>query len=196
MAKQRLEIERRWLLECLPGPEILRAPTTNYICYSSIYFYRDERGVENRIQRRVNHKGPFPNWSRDVMAEITFPIVTKKGHGMVRQETTKIAADQSDYDYYFYKRPKLPIIVMNLWEIPRPGGHKWEIKVPDSVSNPPKLGFDKPNGLILAELEFDSVEEAIAFSDFPDWMKIEKEVTDDPRYNVLGLALHGMPKPR
>ena len=45
-------------------------------------------------------------------------------------------------------------------------------------------------------LEFDNVDEANAFSDFPDWMEIEKEITDDPRYNIRSLAVHGIPKPR
>lgn len=46
-------------------------------------------------------------------------------------------------------------------------------------------------GLIMAEVEFDSIEECDAFVP-PKWFG--REVTDDKRYTNHSLALHGLPE--
>lgn len=46
-------------------------------------------------------------------------------------------------------------------------------------------------GLVMAEVEFDSVDAALAFTP-PDWL--HPEVTDDRRYGNSWLALHGRPE--
>lgn len=199
MAKTHLEIERRWPLSGLPGPEILRAPSTNLICYEVVYIYIDEK-LETRIQRRVNHKGPFAGHDPLVEPEITYPIVTKLGHGILRQETPKIFAD--DDTFLYYKKRKLPSLPIILYEVFLPGKKKpWEFKHADWFMTPHELGFRQLNTPVIAELEFDSMELAMAFDvtkDAPIWLRslIEKEVTDDQRYNVSSLAQYGPPNPR
>lgn len=54
------------------------------------------------------------------------------------------------------------------------GGHIWEIDFFDNYE------------FVIAELEFESVEEAEAFTNFPSW--IGKEVTDDSSYLNCNLA--------
>ena len=196
MAKPHLEIERRWLLKKLPDYEIRQAPNSTYIHYTSVYIYFYEN-LETRIQRRVNHRGPYPQWHPDIKPEITYPVVTKIGKGLSRLESPKLLADESLFRFYFDQK-EFPRVSVDLWEIPFPQrkGKKWEIKQPNWVTNPVELGFDQYNNIVFVELEFDDVDKAKAFSDFPDWMEIEKEVTDDPRYNVRSLAVDGIPNPR
>ena len=47
------------------------------------------------------------------------------------------------------------------------------------------------SGLLLAEVEFDSIEDADGFAN-PDWFG--KEVTNDKRYKNKNLAVNGLPK--
>lgn len=194
MAKTHLEIERRWLLSGLPGPEILLAPSTNFIYHTSIYIHLSPH-LEVRIQKRVNHKGPRPGVSA-YKAEITYPVVSKFDRGMVRQESPKLLVNELVYEYYYYSDHRLPRIPVQLWEIPL-STKILEIKKPDRVYLPPQLW---PQELVLAELEFDTVEEADAFKvkSTPAWFQelAPEEVTNDPRYNMRNLAVYGIPNPR
>lgn len=57
------------------------------------------------------------------------------------------------------------------------------IKVDDHIW---EIDFFEEYDLVIAELEFDTIEEANAFIDFPSW--IIKEVTDNPSYLNCNLA--------
>ena len=57
------------------------------------------------------------------------------------------------------------------------------IRINDNVW---EVDFFKDYEFVVAELEFDSVEDAENFTDFPDW--ILKEVTNDPSYLNCNLA--------
>jgi CYTH domain-containing protein len=50
---------------------------------------------------------------------------------------------------------------------------------------------DRLEGLVTAEVEFDSVEASVAFEP-PPWFG--RELTEDPRYKNRNLALGGLPK--
>lgn len=197
MAKKHLEIERRWLLKELPDKEILYARGSVCIQYTAVYIYHDGK-IETRIQQRVNHKGPHPQWHRDVRAEITYPLVTKIGTGLVRSESPKLLADETLYDFY-YSQAELPRIAMRLWELPYLNGKKWEIKQPDPINNLSRLRFSFDKNVTLVEMEFDDIEEAKAFDSLPhpNWFSalMVKEVTHDHRYHVLRLAVNGRPDP-
>lgn len=195
--KKHLEIERRWLLKSLPGPEILGHESTTFIHYTAVYIFRDEN-LEVRVQKRVDHRGPH----RVSRPRIKFPLVTKLGRGMIRQESPKLQADEKTYERYFCSIPLLPCLPMNLWELSLSNGQRWEIKTVDWTNASPGLGFGQFNNVILAEMEFQDEESARAFGtddfplwDFPTWLKplVIREVTDDPRYEMGGLATHGRP---
>lgn len=186
MAKENkhLEIERRWLLRGLPEWYILHATQyynipldVRHSFFTTVYIISDPE-LEVRIRRRLFN------------GEVTYSVETKLGLGLTRQESPKLLADAKLFDYYFGTLGK-PYFSKDHWEITLPSSQKWEINLlrePNSVQ-----------GLVVAEMEFDSEEEAKQFSekDFPDWLKplIVKEVTDDPRYNGKNLAVYGKPNP-
>ena len=176
MAKKHLEIERRWLLRGLPDLVILLAIGVERAERTTVYVVSDP-DLELRIRQQSSN------------GEITYPVVTKVGSGLMRQESPKLFANADIFNHYYITLDK-PYLVKNHWIIPLETGRKLEIN-----------RFTQPKfyGLILAEMEFESEEAANSFgdNDFPEWLKplIIKEVTDDTRYNGKNLAVHGRPKP-
>lgn len=179
-----LEIERRWLLSGLPKREILYHFVNDRAKIITVYIVSDPQ-VEMRIRKR-----------RDLVSRnTTFPVVTKIGQGLTRQESPKLSANEKLFHFYFIlHKPRPPFTAEKYWKIyPTDdlSGREVEIKY---LTLPPSLC-----GLTLAEIEFDSEEEARQFSetDFPEWLNplVVKEVTEDPRYNGKNLALHGRPNP-
>lgn len=174
-----LEIERRWLLSSLPPPTVLAASNSEWSHIITVYIVTNPQ-LEVRIRMR-----------QDFMNNFTFPVVMKLGQGLKRQETPKLSADKPLFDYYYELKPQLPRSAEDYWKIRLPNGRKVEIKC---LKRPSSLC-----GLTLAEVEFDSEEEAKQFNeqDFPDWLKplVVKEVTEDIRYNGKNLAVYGRPNP-
>lgn len=175
-ASKHLEIERRFLLRGLPGPEILLDPATVWTQLTTVFIEIHPR-FEVRIRRRWDGK------------EATYPIVTKYGSGISRQESPKILGDEDLFDYYLLNR-KCPFHAKDHWEVPLPVVHKAEISK--------FLRPDNTEGLCLLEIEFENETAAGEFklSDLPDWLQnlVIKEVTDDPAYNGKNLAVHGAPE--
>ncbi len=176
---EHLEIERRWLLSNIPFPG---RGTTNfvYLHLMSIYLLI-EPAIEVRL-RRVNH------FEMDVAD--TFCLETKLGYGLARQETPKLVADAELFNYYL-ERERFPRLEKDHWEYLYSSGLNLEINL-----------FLMPTdirGLVLAEIEFKSEEDARKFglNNFPAKFRlfIKKEVTEDPRYNSKNLAMNGRPDP-
>lgn len=182
MAKQHLEIEKRWLLSGLPDYEILAAIDVEWSELTTVYIVSDP-DLEVRIRRRSG------------IVEITYSVVTKIGSGLTRQESPKLSADADLFNYYYVTLGK-SYLVKNHWKIPLGADQKFQ-ELEINRFTQPKLAQGR--GLLLAEMEFESEEAAVAFNekDFPMWLKplIVKEVTDDSRYNGKNLAVHGRPDP-
>jgi adenylate cyclase len=104
----------------------------------------------------------------------------KQGQGLKRVQTeVALSAEQFDAMWPHTQGRRL---VKQRYEVPR-GPHVIELDV---------FGGSL-EGLIIAEVEFETVEEAGGF-DPPGWFG--EEVTDDARYQNRNLALHGRPERR
>ena len=176
-----LEIERRWLLKDLPGLEVLASTRIGVECFEleTVYILNDPE-LEVRIKRKYSYQNP----------KITYSVVTKLGAGLTRQESPKLFATSTLFNYYKTVLGK-PYLSKVHRDIVLPSGQKWEI----SLYEHPETIY----GLVIAEMEFETEEAAKKFSeqDFPDWLKplVVKEVTEDPRYNGKNLAVHGRQNP-
>jgi CYTH domain-containing protein len=104
----------------------------------------------------------------------------KKGQGLSRVQT-EVALSRDQFDA-LWPHTEGRRVVKQRHEIPY-GRHVIELDVFQGLLE----------GLIIAEVEFASVEEAGAF-DPPEWFG--EEVTDDARYQNRNLALHGRPTRR
>ncbi|MEK7151252.1 MAG: hypothetical protein AAB784_00865 [Patescibacteria group bacterium] len=180
MFEKHLEIERRWLLRGLPLSEILSRSMLS--TRTTIYVVRDPM-LELRIRERTKSD-----------REVDYGVVAKVGSGMTRNETPKIPCGGKLFRYYMVQRK--PYLTKEHFEVvdmtTATNGLKWEISL---FVEPPNI-----KGLVLAELEFDDIGAANAFStdrDLPEWLRslVIKEVTDDPRYNGKNLAVSGRPNP-
>ena len=176
MVKEYLEIERRWLLSGLPSNEILRAVDVELVGFTTVYVLSDP-DLELRIRQRMVDR-----------ERTTYSVVTKVGSGLKRQESPRLHVDVDLFNYYMVMGK--PYLSKDHWEILLGVGRNLEI----NRFTQPKL-----EGLVFAEMEFESEKAASAFNvdDFPMWLKplIVKEVTDDERYNGKNLAVHGRPDP-
>jgi CYTH domain-containing protein len=106
-----------------------------------------------------------------------FYQTVKQGQGLSRLQT-EVALSQEQFDS-LWPHTESRRITKHRHEIPF-GPYLIELDV-----------FHGPlEGLIIAEVEFDSVEQARVFEP-PEWFG--EEVTEDARYQNRNLALHGRP---
>lgn len=104
----------------------------------------------------------------------------KQGQGLSRVQT-EVALSREQFDA-MWPHTEGRRVVKRRHEIPH-GPHIIELDV---------FGGSL-EGLLIAEVEFDSVDRAREF-DPPEWF--EEEVTDDARYQNRSLAMHGKPTRR
>lgn len=102
--------------------------------------------------------------------------MTYKGSGMMERTEYNLPLTKEAYLHLSEKADGRVIRKMR-YEIPTEDGLTIELDL-----------FRDPEGLILAEVEFESVEQANSFV-MPDWF--EKDVTDDPAYHNVNMA-YGM----
>lgn len=121
--------------------------------------------TDNDIEVRIRKKGD------------QYYETVKAGSGLVRKESQKEIPEQAFWDHWPLTEGKR---VQKLrYEIP----YKEALIELDVYS-------DELDGLIVAEVEFDSEEESVQFEP-PPWFGVE--VTHDERYKNKNLALHGKP---
>ena len=158
-----MEIERKFLIKALPFDP------SDYKHREITQGYLTKIGAspEKRI-RKITDK----DISKYVLTE-------KEGSGMAREEReTEISAEE-------YARLRKNVIGADItktrYYIPTDGGLTVELDIYGGTLS----------GLTVAEVEFDSVEDALNFKS-PDWFDIE--ITDDGRYKNRSLAEHGLPE--
>lgn len=159
-----LEIERKWLVAEIPAD--LDRSRGQKIDQGYLTIGRD--GAETRIRSRAG----------------SLVLTTKSGSGLVRQETS-IELSSEQYD--------------TLW--PTTEGarvsktrHEFELTSQDAPRTGMVIEVDVYSGdlagLVVAEIEFASEDEAAAFEP-PDWFGTE--VTSDAAYKNHALAVQGRP---
>ncbi len=95
--------------------------------------------------------------------------LTYKGSGMMAREEHNLPLTPSSYAHLIRKADG-NIITKRRYEIPDETGHTIELDIFEGVFS----------GTVLAEVEFDSIEEAEAYSP-PAWLA--EDVTNDPSYH-------------
>jgi adenylate cyclase len=119
-------------------------------------------GVEVRVRQRADR----------------YYLTVKSGGGLVREETEiELSRDQFAR---LWELPGLPIVEKTRRQVPS-DQHVMEIDV----------FAGRLEGLVLAEVEFESVAASEAFVP-PSWLG--QEVTEDSRYKNRSLALNGPPR--
>src|SRR4051794_7026735 len=133
-------------------------------------------GPPNEIRQGYLSRGPAAEVRVRQTSEGGF-LTIKGGQGAVRTEHEwPIAATEADE----LLAASLPSVL-----------HKTRWRVPDNTST---LVWEvdeyhgDPSGLLVAEVELDSVDQAV---DLPDW--IGRELTGDKRYSNAALSAHGVP---
>jgi len=121
--------------------------------------------TENDIEIRIRKKGD------------RFSETVKAGSGLVRQESEKEITEEAFFDHWPLTKDKR--IKKIRYDIEY-GGKLIELDIYSG----------QLEGLVVAEVEFDSEEESGLFQP-PQWFG--EEVTHDERYKNKNLALHGKP---
>lgn len=176
--KSGLEIERKFLVDPKNLPKEARG-TDEAVGY---YTGGDYQIIQNYIPNgngvlRLRYRHRQSREGRTCSSEASYFLTAKEGTGLERREVEiKISKD-----IYNALLPKGKAMVSKRRRIFRYRGHNVEI---DSF----EVGL---GGLIIAEVEFETVEAAQAFVP-PDWFG--KEVTEDARYCNENLAQHGRPE--
>jgi adenylate cyclase len=134
---------------------------TTPIAIDQGYLAVDHHGTEVRIRKKGKR----------------FTLTVKQGVGLARRET-EIDLTQEQFDA-LWPQTEGRRVRKERFEF-RHG--RWVIEA-DAFRGPLE-------GLLIAEVEFDSVENSAAF-DPPGWF--DREVTGDARYNNCSLALDGWP---
>lgn len=159
-----IEVERKWLISSFPESESL---TTENI--EQVYLSLTD-SIEIRIRKKTTNK-------------VTKSILTIKSLGaMIRRE----------FEY------NIPIIdyeeLKQFCSIRAISKKRYYFKNSLFGSNINEVVIDRYlnhlSGLIIAEVEFLTIEDANKFNS-PEWF--DKEVTKDLRYKNVNLAIHGIP---
>lgn len=166
------EIECKFLLSGLPGKEIL--DTAEVMHDTTIYLLTGD--PELRIRRRIG-----------INKEPEFQMTVKR-EGALKRPEYSLPADEELFKKNL-SRAKHYTIRMK-YKVKLANGQTWELNVYD----------DRLAGLLMAELEFKTLDVALNFDfrrDAPRWLKdlIIKDVTEDPRYYNQNLAVDGVPDP-
>lgn len=154
------EVERKFLVDMLPEPELLGTPAS----IVQGYVVTGSDSAEVRLRRKGDR----------------YYQTIKQGHGLSRLQT-EVALSEEQFEA-MWPHTEERRVIKNRHEIPF-GPHVIELDV----------FRGSLEGLVIAEVEFDAVENAAEFVP-PDWFG--EEVTDDARYQNRNLALHGKPKRR
>lgn len=158
--KPQTEIERKFLVDRLPDPESLTAPTP----IDQGYVAAGSDGTEVRLRRKGDR----------------FYQTIKQGQGLSRLQT-EVVLSESQFE-----------AIWPLTEGRRVRKDRHQIPFGQFVIELDV--FHGPlEGLVLAEVEFKSVEQAARFQP-PEWFG--EEVTNDSHYRNRNLALMGMPERR
>ena len=99
-------------------------------------------------------------------------ILTVKGPGKLAHEEFELPIDAEAYERLL-RKCEGKMIVKRRYRIPY-GKYTIELDI-----------FSAPKSLILAEVEFESIQEALAFEG-PSWFS--EDVTEDPRYSNAHIA--------
>jgi CYTH domain-containing protein len=165
------EIERRFLLSELPDNSVLL--TCERLFFKTVYLYTGD--PELRLREVIN-------LTDGASVKSTYSMAAKFGGGMTRYEVlNEIPKELFESRFESGEFP----VINKLRFKKRARGLVWEV---DNFAA--TLRF---NGLYVAEVELKSRNQKVAI---PSWLKVEKEVTDDPRYSNKNLAVHGIPNPR
>jgi adenylate cyclase len=121
--------------------------------------------TDNDIEVRIRKKG------------VLYSETVKAGSGLVRQESEKEITEKQFFDHW------------PLTEGKRIQKVRYEIEHEDVLIEL-DIYSGELEGLVVAEVEFESEEESSHFTP-PDWFG--EEVTHDERYKNKNLALHGRP---
>ncbi|MEX2053068.1 MAG: adenylate cyclase [Candidatus Paceibacterota bacterium] len=166
--KSTKEIERKYLLGSLPVDGILMP--ADYIIYTTVYLSAGD--PEIRARKKISGRGS----SRSETHSLTF----KFGQGIERDEfINPIDPELFNKSLQKYKHMA---VYKDRWKI-GVGSLVWEI---DKFAG-------RHAGLLIAEIELDRKDQEVYI---PEWLDVEKEVTDDPRYYNKNLATFGIPNPR
>lgn len=106
--------------------------------------------------------------------------LTVKGEGLRERREVETAIDRAAARALLEMRVRQTKLIRKTRHGVTHAGRVWEVDV----------FRGELEGLILAEAELDSEEEALAL---PPW--VDREVTEDPGYQNANLARHGAPKP-
>jgi len=121
--------------------------------------------TDNDVEIRIRKKG------------VIYSETVKAGSGLVRQESEKEITEQQFYDHWPLTKGK------------RVQKVRYEIEDEDLLIEL-DIFSGELEGLIVAEVEFESEEESSHFTP-PEWFG--EEVTHDEKYKNKNLALHGRP---
>lgn len=173
-----LEIERKFLVSARNLPLSNKLADENAGYYSGGDFQIIQNYIPNgETKLRLRYQHHQDSDDQGCSSEISHFLTAKSGQGLERQEVEiRIAKD-----IYNALLPKSKAMLSKRRLIFLYRGHKIEIDM-----------FEVSlRGLIIAEVEFETVEAAQAFVP-PAWFG--KEVTEDARYCNENLAQHGRPQ--
>jgi CYTH domain-containing protein len=169
--KSGMEIERRFLLSELPDNSVLL--TCERLFFKTVYLHTGD--PELRLREVVN-------LADGASVKSTYSMAVKFGSGIIRYEVL----NEIPKELFESRFPSGEFPVINKLRFKkRINGVVWEI---DNFTSTLRL-----NGLYMAEVEPKSRVQQVVI---PPWLKVEKEVTNDSRYNNKNLAVHGIPNPR
>lgn len=153
------EIERKWLV----NKAIADTMPYNHVIDIEQAYLVSEKDIAVRIRKVGNE----------------YKMTAKSGQGLERLETTNMISGVAgealckSCKHLIVKKRK----VIDFWDDDTKKSYTVELDI-----------FDKwLDGLAVAEIEFDSVEDALAFKNIPTWFG--KEVTKDSRYQNSNLAV-------
>ncbi len=108
-----------------------------------------------------------------------FFLTEKVGQGLARRET-EIAIAREHYEALL---PQASQLIRK---------YRFKIKLPEGLTLEIDQYRDQLAGLVVAECEFASEQDARAFIP-PEWLPIVREITADPNYSNQFLSKYGLP---
>lgn len=164
MSKDELEIEKKFILNQMPAQDLI-----NHNIPHESYYLTGATDSELRLVKRSTAMG------------FKYSISVKNSGGLIRKEWE----DNSFPEWAFEA-----LLKDNAW-VPKLTKTRHYI---DDGNNLLEIDeyFGDLKGLVILECEFKSEEEANKFI-VPEWLDVQKEVTEDNRYKNKNLAVFGIP---
>lgn len=153
-----LEIERKFLCT-LTKEEALKLSFSNRHV-TSVYLESSEES-SFRVVKDVHYDG----------------LVVCKWTKKTSLESALIREEKEEY------LPEILFNNLNLEQYPTVNKHRYLIEIKNKIW---EVDFFEDYDFVVAEMEFNCIEDANNFTDFPSW--IGKEVTEDPSYLNCNLA--------